>query len=207
MSQRRRPPITGKMVILGDAAVGKSSIVLRLTKNSFSDFGESTIGAAYVTTTIETETAMVKFELWDTAGQERYNGLAPMFYRNSPAALVVYDITSRNSFDRAKRWVAELQSQPGQQTIIVLVGNKTDMENLRQVPLEAVEQYRAEANLAHFECSAKANTNIHEIFQYVADKLAAQAGSGSGKKNNNNNNNNAPIVLVNDDNNEKKGCC
>jgi Ras-related protein Rab-5C len=201
-NKKRLQNLSSKIVLLGDAAVGKSSIVLRLTKNSFSEYGESTIGAAYVTTSIETETAVVKFELWDTAGQERYNALAPMFYRNAAAALIVYDITSRNSLDRAKRWVTEIQSQPG--TIIVLIGNKVDMENLRQIPKEVAEQYAQEAGVYHFEASAKTNTNIHEIFQYVADKLALQSTGGAGAKSNKSN---QQTIIVDDNSEPKKGCC
>ena len=93
-----------KLVLLGESAVGKSSIVHRFVKNTFDDMRESTIGAAFLTQTItipESETT-IKFEIWDTAGQERYKSLAPMYYRNANAALCVYDITSRSSFQKPK---------------------------------------------------------------------------------------------------------
>jgi small GTP-binding protein len=199
---KRRVPISAKMVLLGDSAVGKSSIVLRLTKNSFSEFGESTIGAAYLVTSIETESAVVKFELWDTAGQERYNAIAPMFYRNAAAALVVFDITQRSSLERAKRWIVELQGQPGSTTLVVLVGNKCDCEHLRQVPQDVAEAYAQEVGVQYFETSAKTNTNITEIFQNVAEKLAsASTGRGKAKPQ-------PQQTIVVDTNDEpSRGCC
>jgi len=100
-----------KLVLLGESAVGKSSLVLRFVRGQFFDYQESTIGAAFLTQTVALSDSTVKFEIWDTAGQERYHSLAPMYYRGAAAAIVVYDITSPDSFARAKSWVRELQRQ------------------------------------------------------------------------------------------------
>ncbi|MBA0598627.1 hypothetical protein Gorai_008383, partial [Gossypium raimondii] len=98
-------------VLLGDVGAGKSSLVLRFVKGQFVEFQESTIGAAFFSQTVAVNDATVKFEIWDTAGQERYHSLAPMYYRGAAAAIIVYDITNQASFERAKKWVQELQSQ------------------------------------------------------------------------------------------------
>lgn len=98
-----------KLVLLGESAVGKSSLVLRFVKGQFHEYQESTIGAAFLTQTLSMEDSEVKFEIWDTAGQERYNSLAPMYYRGAQAAIVVYDILNQDSFQRAQTWVNELQ--------------------------------------------------------------------------------------------------
>ncbi|CAN6481759.1 unnamed protein product [Victoria cruziana] len=100
-----------KLVLLGDMGTGKSSLVLRFVKGQFYEFQESTIGAAFFTQTVAVEGRSVKFEIWDTAGQERYHSLAPMYYRGAAAAIVVYDMTNPDSFDRAKKWVEELRQQ------------------------------------------------------------------------------------------------
>ena len=100
-----------KLVLLGDSAVGKSSLVLRFVRGQFFEYQESTIGAAFLTQTVALNDTTVKFEIWDTAGQERYHSLAPMYYRGAAAAIVVYDITNRDTFQRAKQWVKELQRQ------------------------------------------------------------------------------------------------
>ncbi len=118
-----------KVVLLGESAVGKSSLVLRFVKREFHEFQESTIGAAFLTQTVQItrfqfQNTTVKFEIWDTAGQERYHSLAPMYYRGAQAALIVYDITSKESFLKAQNWVRELQRQANANIVIALVGNK-----------------------------------------------------------------------------------
>ncbi|KAH0854225.1 hypothetical protein HID58_090098, partial [Brassica napus] len=105
--------INAKLVLLGDVGAGKSSLVLRFVKDQFVEFQESTIGAAFFSQTLAVNDATVKFEIWDTAGQERYHSLAPMYYRGAAAAIIVFDITNQASFERAKKWVQELQAQGG----------------------------------------------------------------------------------------------
>merc|ERR1739841_297673 len=112
-----------KLVLLGDSAVGKSSLVLRFVRGQFFEYQESTIGAAFLTQTVALNDTTVKFEIWDTAGQERYHSLAPMYYRGAAAAVVVYDITNADSFQRAKSWVKELQRQGSPNIVIALAGN------------------------------------------------------------------------------------
>eukprot|EP01083_Nonionella_stella_P183663 664337_1 len=128
-----------KLVLLGDSAVGKSSLVLRFVKGTFSEYQDSTIGAAFLTQTVNIEPdTSVKFEIWDTAGQERYHSLAPMYYRGAAAAVIVYDITSMQSFSRAKAWVLELQKRGSPDVVIALAGNKCDLAENRQVSSEDV---------------------------------------------------------------------
>lgn len=116
-----------KLVLLGEAAVGKSSLVLRFVSNDFNDNTSPTIGAAFLTQKCRLENRVVKFEIWDTAGQERFHSLAPMYYRNAAAAVVVYDITKSASLEKAKAWVKELQRQANPNIVIALVGNKVDL--------------------------------------------------------------------------------
>ncbi|PPD72070.1 hypothetical protein GOBAR_DD31021 [Gossypium barbadense] len=109
MARTSNKNVQAKLVLLGDVGTGKTSLVLRFVKGQFSDFQESTIGAAFFTQVLSLNEATVKFDIWDTAGQERYHSLAPMYYRGAAAAIVVYDITNSESFERAKKWVQELQ--------------------------------------------------------------------------------------------------
>ncbi|KAL1955170.1 hypothetical protein VTO42DRAFT_8935 [Malbranchea cinnamomea] len=124
-----KPSSSVKLVLLGEAAVGKSSLVLRFVNNDFQENKEPTIGAAFLTQKCSLPTRTIKFEIWDTAGQERFASLAPMYYRNAQAALVVYDITKPSSLIKAKHWVAELQRQASPGIVIALVGNKLDLTN------------------------------------------------------------------------------
>ncbi|RLV94711.1 Ras-related protein Rab-5C [Spathaspora sp. JA1] len=170
-----------KLVLLGESAVGKSSIVHRFVKNAFDELRESTIGAAFLTQTItipETDTT-IKFEIWDTAGQERYKSLAPMYYRNANAALCVYDITSRLSFNKAQDWIKELRKQAPEGIIIALVGNKSDLSENREVELSEVEEYVEQHNevgssIIVAECSAKSGDGVLEVFNRIGRALPVE---------------------------------
>ncbi|KAF8922405.1 GTP-binding protein ypt5 [Mucidula mucida] len=116
-----------KLVLLGEAAVGKSSVVLRFVSNDFQANKEPTIGAAFLTQKCRLEDRVLRYEIWDTAGQERFHSLAPMYYRNAQAAVVVYDITKASSLEKAKSWVKELQRQANPNIVIALAGNKLDL--------------------------------------------------------------------------------
>lgn len=153
-----------KLVLLGDSAVGKSSLVLRFVRGQFFEYQESTIGAAFLTQTVALSDTTVKFEIWDTAGQERYHSLAPMYYRGAAAAIVVYDITNRDTFSRAKNWVKELQRQGNPHIVIALAGNKADLASKRKVEPEEAEAYASESGIFFMETSAKSATNVNELF-------------------------------------------
>ncbi|MCJ1312748.1 GTP-binding protein of the rab/ypt [Agyrium rufum] len=178
-----------KLVLLGESAVGKSSLVLRFVKDQFDDYRESTIGAAFLTQTITLDdTTTVKFEIWDTAGQERYKSLAPMYYRNANCAVVVYDITQASSLDKAKSWVKELQRQANENIIIALAGNKLDLVTetpaKRAITTADANAYAQEAGLLFFETSAKTAENVRDLFTAIARKLPLeQAGSRNMRAN------------------------
>eukprot|EP01155_Anaeramoeba_flamelloides_P051771 Anaeramoba_flamelloidesc42527_g3_i1.p1 GENE.c42527_g3_i1~~c42527_g3_i1.p1 ORF type:complete len:204 (+),score=43.38 c42527_g3_i1:10-621(+) len=152
-----------KLVLLGDSAVGKSSIVLRFCKNQYSDQAEPTIGASFINHDLEVDESEVKLQIWDTAGQERFHSLAPMYYRGAKGAVIVYDITRLESFERAKDWVKEIQEKGSKNAKIALVGNKIDLNEYR-VETEIAEKYATENGLLFFEASAKTGIGISEIF-------------------------------------------
>ncbi|KAJ1980189.1 Vacuolar protein sorting-associated protein 21 [Dimargaris verticillata] len=121
-------PIQVKLVLLGESAVGKSSIVVRFAQDKYTPNREPTIGAAFLTQKCRLDDGkVIKFEIWDTAGQERFYSLAPMYYRNAHAAMVVFDVTKAGSLTKAKSWVKELQRQANLNAVIALVGNKVDL--------------------------------------------------------------------------------
>merc|ERR1712205_180478 len=160
-----------KLVLLGDSAVGKSSLVLRFVRGQFFEYQESTIGAAFLTQNVSLNDYTVKFEVWDTAGQERYHSLAPMYYRGAAAAVVVYDITNADSFARAKSWVKELQRQGSPNIVIALAGNKCDLASKRKVESSEASEYAKDNGLFFMETSAKTALNVEELFKAIAKKL------------------------------------
>lgn len=161
-----------KLVLLGDTAVGKSCLVVRFVRDEFFEFQEPTIGAAFLTQTVSLDEGVtVKFEIWDTAGQERYRSLAPMYYRGAAAAIVVYDVTNKDSFTGAKSWVKELQRRGDPNVIIALAGNKADLEARRKVDYEEAHQYAEENDILHMETSAKTARNVKDLFVAIAKRL------------------------------------
>lgn len=195
-----------KLVLLGESAVGKSSLVLRFVKGQFHEYQESTIGAAFLTQTVCFDDTTVKFEIWDTAGQERYHSLAPMYYRGSQAAIVVYDITNTDTFTRAKNWVKELHRQASANIVIALAGNKADLSNKRMIEFEEAQAYSEENGLLFMETSAKTAMNVNELFLAIAKKLPKHVESQGGTT--------GPpsrggVQLSNKDSDQRqsKGCC
>ncbi|KAH9575030.1 hypothetical protein CY35_01G090700 [Sphagnum magellanicum] len=175
-----------KLVLLGDMGAGKSSLVLRFVKGQFFDYQESTIGAAFLTQTLAVNDITVKFEIWDTAGQERYHSLAPMYYRGAAAAVIVYDITnavsmsmlyaeyvlvSQDSFNRAKKWVQELQRQGNPNLVMALAANKADLDSKRKIEAEEGKSYADENGLFFMETSAKTAQNVNELFYEIGRRL------------------------------------
>ena len=172
--------------------IHQSSLVLRFVNNDFQENKEPTIGAAFLTQKCNLPTRTIKFEIWDTAGQERFASLAPMYYRNAQAALVVYDLTKPTSLIKAKHWVAELQRQASPGIVIALVGNKLDLTNeaagssgadgeeadggddsgdARKVSTEEAKTYADEEGLLFFETSAKTGVNVTEVFTAIANAI------------------------------------
>lgn len=162
---------TYKLVVLGFYSVGKSSLVIKYVKGEFNPNEESTIGAAFLTKTIQSRGHNIKYEIWDTAGQERYNSLIPMYYRGAHVALIVYDITKPESFETAKKWVEELKTEKPADFLKVLVGNKTDLDDRRMVSFREGQSYADQNSCLFYETSARSGLNIEKIFNDIADIL------------------------------------
>ncbi|QPG73705.1 Vacuolar protein sorting-associated protein 21 [Brettanomyces nanus] len=196
MSTPANNQISVKLVLLGEAAVGKSSLVLRFVSNDFEENKEPTIGAAFLTQRCTIGDKNIKFEIWDTAGQERFANLTPLYYRNAQAALVVYDITKPASFIKARHWVKELHEQAAKNIIIALVGNKYDLtldsesgeeiEGARKVSRDEGQDLANEENLLFFETSAKTAFSVNDVFTTIGEKIpdaVAKKGSSRAESN------------------------
>lgn len=163
-------PIVYKIVFMGDSGVGKSSIATRIACDTFTAFTDATIGASFFGKMIEKDNQSYKFNIWDTAGQEKYSCLVPLYYRNCDAALIVYDITNRNSFKKAISSIKELRTNSSVSAIL-LIGNKSDLHEKRTVTTTEASDYCNENDIMFIETSAKNNINIQKILLNLIDKL------------------------------------
>ncbi|GAA5960629.1 hypothetical protein JCM21900_006027 [Sporobolomyces salmonicolor] len=160
-----------KLVFLGEQSVGKTSLITRFMYDTFDNTYQATIGIDFLSKTMYLEDRTVRLQLWDTAGQERFRSLIPSYIRDSSVAVVVYDITNRTSFLNTSKWVDDVRSERGNDVIIVLVGNKTDLNDKRQVTTDEAEQKAKELNVMFIETSAKAGHNVKTLFRKIAQAL------------------------------------
>ncbi|KAL1818807.1 hypothetical protein ACET3Z_013676 [Daucus carota] len=170
------------------SAVGKSQLLARFARNEFSLDSKATIGVEFQTRTLAIDHKTVKAQIWDTAGQERYRAVTSAYYRGAVGAMLVYDITKRQSFDHVVRWLEELRGHADKNIVIMLVGNKTDLGHLRNVPSEDAKEFAERENLYFMETSALESTNVEmafntlltEIYRTVSKKalVANEAESG-----------------------------
>ncbi|XP_054280531.1 ras-related protein Rab-31-like [Macrosteles quadrilineatus] len=160
--------IEGKVVVLGSQGVGKTSMVVRYIGKMFSHHISPTIGASFFTCKINIEDTRIKLQVWDTAGQERFRSMAPMYYRNANAAILVFDITHYYTFTSIKSWVKELQRNVDEPLVLCIVGNKTDLEHQRKVTKEEAMQYSQSIGGTYFEVSALNDLGIEDVFLNTA---------------------------------------
>uniref|UniRef100_H2YIX8 Uncharacterized protein n=1 Tax=Ciona savignyi TaxID=51511 RepID=H2YIX8_CIOSA len=163
--------LSAKVLVLGDQGVGKTSMIVRYAQQVFNDNSTPTIGAAYFESFEEVGDRRLKLKIWDTAGQERFKSMIPMYYRNSKAALIVFDITNSASFLAAQKWATELHQHIEEKLVLFVVGNKADLSKARKVKQSDANAY-AEMIGGHFrEVSAFSNEGIREMFMDLCVKL------------------------------------
>jgi len=161
-----------KVVFLGEQSVGKTSLITKFMYDTFDNTYQATIGIDFLSKTMYLDDRTVRLQLWDTAGQERFRSLIPSYIRDSQVAIIVFDITNRQSFLEIGKWIDDVRSERGGDMIIALVGNKTDLSDKRQVTVEEATAKQKELNLTIFlETSAKAGHNVKPLFKMVAEAL------------------------------------
>eukprot|EP00048_Salpingoeca_helianthica_P022588 m.19184 g.19184 ORF g.19184 m.19184 type:complete len:207 (-) comp7529_c1_seq1:87-707(-) len=160
-----------KLVFLGEQSVGKTSLITRFMYDSFDNTYQATIGIDFLSKTMYLEDRTVRLQLWDTAGQERFRSLIPSYIRDSSVAVVVYDITNKASFQHTSKWIDDVRNERGHDVIIMLVGNKTDLSDRRQVSAEEGEAHAKGLNVMFIETSAKAGHNVKQLFRRIASAL------------------------------------
>merc|ERR1712154_178101 len=187
-----------KLVFLGDESVGKTSIITRFMYDHFDDTYQATIGIDFLSKTMYLEDRVLRLQLWDTAGQERFRSLIPSYIRDSSVAIVVYDISNKTSFLNTHKWIEDVREERGDDVVIMLVGNKIDLNDHRQVTKNEGEEKANQLNVMFMETSAKSGDNIKSLFRKVATNLP-----GMDEQNQSNKNDNMKKVELHDDDDNK----
>ena len=160
-----------RYIIVGDMAVGKSCLLLQFTDHKFRHQHELTIGVEFGGKTIEVKNKNVKIQIWDTAGQEAFQAITRTYYKGAIGALLVYDITRRETFEHINKWLNEVKINGSKDICCILIGNKNDLEDQRQVKIEEGEELAKKNNLLFLETSAKTAYNVESAFVTSAEKI------------------------------------
>ncbi|EYU20715.1 hypothetical protein ABFS82_11G006000 [Erythranthe guttata] len=160
-----------KVVLIGDSAVGKSQLLARFARNEFNLESKATIGVEFQTKTLVIDHKSVKSQIWDTAGQERYRAVTSAYYRGAVGAMLVYDMTKRQSFDHMARWLEELRGHADKNIVIMLVGNKCDLGTICAVPSEDAREFAERENLYFMETSALESKNVESAFMTILTEI------------------------------------
>lgn len=164
-----------KILVIGDSGVGKSSILSQYVDKVFSDTHISTIGVDFKISTIKIDDHVIKLQIWDTAGQERFRNITTSYYRGAQGVLVVYDVTSIESFTNVVQWLLDIKryctSNYNVLPAIIMVGNKTDIPNNRKVSTGEATLFAINNNIMYIETSAKTNLNINKLFTKLASEI------------------------------------
>ncbi|OMJ82513.1 hypothetical protein SteCoe_16802 [Stentor coeruleus] len=196
-------PIQIKIIMLGDLGVGKSSIVVRFVTGNFQSNGEATIGSSYMSKILQFIDKTIKFNIWDTAGQEQYHSLSKMYYRDANVAIIVYDITKKESFEGLKKWQKELADFGPNNISTIIVGNKKDLVESEVVNPEEAKNYADSIGAVYKKISAKTDYGVEQIFRELAEKFPPEIDVGIPSR--------IDTVQVNkidyEKSNGKKKCC
>lgn len=170
--RRERPVRSHKVIFLGDQGVGKTSIIHQFLHGAFEEDRKATVGIDFVSKELCVDGVSKKLQLWDTAGQERFRALIPGYLRDTSACLIVYDVTGRDSFNSVRKWVEDVRRECGEDcSVLLLVGNKSDLLDARQVTTEEGEALAAELSMLFMESSARTGFQVAALLEAVARAL------------------------------------
>ena len=199
-----------KIILIGDSGVGKTNIMSKFLKNQFMEESKATIGVEFGSKLFNHEGHKIKAQIWDTAGQEKYKAITGAYYKGSKGALVVYDITQKKSFENIEKWVNDLKVAGDPKITIILIGNKSDLEDKRQVLKDQGEEKARSFGCAFLETSAYSGDNIEKAFNLMIKEIYEKFSSdstGEGDLDPGSKGDDLKLDKADDKNIKKKSCC
>ena len=194
-----------KLILIGDSCVGKSNILLKYLKNQFNENSKTTIGVEFGTKNIIINNKRIKIQIWDTAGQERYRSITSAYYKGAKGALIVYDITRKNTFDNIDKWITDLKLNGDKNICIIILGNKSDLIDKREINkndgIKKAEMYKT----AFLETSALNGDNISKAFDELIEQIVIN--NKNIFQDDNENEIDKGVNLKDEKNNNNKKCC
>ena len=198
---------TCQILLIGDRSVGKTSLIQRYANGIFKEEYLATVGLDYYTKQEMINDITVLVKLWDTAGQERFKALTPNYFRNAEGVVLAYDVTNSESFDNLKFWINSIKSNLGEKNIfipIIIIGNKIDMEDMRDITKEDASKFAKENNYKYFETSAKTGEGVDEAIRDLVNQVLANSDKNEAAKGERKS---LKIEDNKENNQKKKGCC
>ena len=199
-----------KVILIGDSGVGKTNIMSKFLKNQFMEESKATIGVEFGSKLFNHEGHKIKAQIWDTAGQEKYKAITGAYYKGSKGALVVYDITQKKTFENIEKWINDLKAAGDPKITIILIGNKNDLDDKRQVSKDQGEEKARSFGCAFLETSAYSGDNIDKAFNLMVKEIYEKFSNDSTGEDElapGSNGEDVKLDKVNDKNIKKKSCC
>jgi small GTP-binding protein len=174
----RRFDFSLKIVVVGDSGVGKTCLLLKYIRDVFDPDTQTTLGVEFMTKIVETEKHRIQLQLWDTAGQELFRSVTRGYYRGAAGAFICFDLTQHDTFDHVGRWLHDVKEVARSDVVAVLIGNKSDLGDKRDVTSEEAQAFATANKMLYFETSAKTGDQLNESVDGIVEKIEALVADG-----------------------------
>lgn len=191
-----------KIVVVGDSGVGKTCLLIRFIRDLWEDDSQPTLGVEFMTKILQTEKHRIQLQLWDTAGQELFRSVTRGYYRGSAGALLTFDLTNRDTFDNIGRWLQDIKDVARADVVTILLGNKSDLSDKRQVSYDEAKLFAQTHGMQYFETSAKTGDGINEAINACVAVIEQNVEDGSYEVAQNEN-----IDFAQEEPKKESGCC
>ena len=196
-----------KILVVGESGVGKTNLIRRFTNDVFTKDTKATVGVEFICKTYKVNKDIIKLEIWDTAGQERYKSITSAYYKGSKGVLIVYDITNMETFEKIEQWLGEVKEKAGNEIKVILVGNKLDLEDRREVTLDNSLEKAIILNCPLMETSALDSTNVSKVFIDLLKEIYIDIKQHPEKAGGDKRGGRGMSLDTDGDNKKEKGCC